>query len=285
MKIFFGVDITTNKKNERMDGEDFIVDRVSEAQEKVLDQNGEALTELQKKANLPLPLRILYYLSGFITLCFVVGIIRGLGEVTLQEAFQNAPWIFYLVPISAIVWGLLALARRKYQKKFEESPEVEQAAKKAQALNQQSYDALGVPEDAVTVDVLCSRYAIKKDEPVNRPFGPYTFIATELKMYVEDDSLLLADVHQKFSIPLSSLVGIRTINKPVTMPVWNKDIPIDQPPYNSYSITVNQNGIRFQPYCALHIRDDYGKEYDLYFPCYEIVPFERLTGLHPTGTP
>jgi hypothetical protein len=282
MKIFFGVDITTNKENDRMDGENFIIDRVSNSQEKALDQNSEAMMALQNKANLPLPLRILHYISAFVCLCFIVGIIRGLGKVTLAEAFQNAPWIFYILPVSAIIWVALTLLRRKHQKDFNESPELEQASKRSQMLNQQSYDSLGVPADADTMDVLCSRYIVKKGEPVNRPFGPYTFIATEVKIYTEGEVLVLADVHQKFSIPLSSLTGLRTIQKPVTLPVWNKDAYVDQPPYDQYHITINQNGVNFKPYHALLIRDDEGEAYELYFPSYELPVIERLTGLHVT---
>jgi hypothetical protein len=280
MKIFFGVDITTNKENDRMDGENFIIDRVSNSQEKALDQNSEAMMALQNKANLPLPLRILHYISAFVCLCFIVGIIRGLGKVTLAEAFQNAPWIFYILPVSAIIWVALTLLRRKHQKDFNESPELEQASKRSQMLNQQSYDSLGVPADADTMDVLCSRYVIKKDVPVNRPFGPYTFIATEIKMYVEGESLMLADLYQKFSVPLSSLTGLRVIQKPVTLPIWNKDAPIDQEPYKQYNLTVNQNGVHFKYYHALCITHEDGEQYELYFPPYEQIPFEALTGLH-----
>ena len=277
MKIFFGVNITEDKENDRMDGEDFIVDRISTSQEKALDQNSEALLVLQKKANLPLPLRVLHYISAFVCLCLIVSIIRGLGNVTLDQAFQNAPWIFYILPVAAIIWGALTLLRRKHQKAFNESPEVEAATKKAQDLNRESYESLGVPAEAATIDVLCSRYVIKKDEPINRPFGPYTFIATEVRIYVEGNDLMLADVHQKFAIPLYMLSGLRTIEKPVTLPIWNKDTPIDQPPYNGFKITVNQNGVNFRPYYALRIVNDAGQEYQLYFPCYELPVIERLT--------
>jgi hypothetical protein len=187
MKIFFGVNVTEDKENDRMDGEDFIASRVSESQEKALEANREAIKALQEKANLPLPLRALRYISAFVFLCFIIGIVKGLGKVTLAEAFHNAPWIFGILPVAAAIWVALTLWSRKRQKDFEASPEVEQAAKKSQALNQHSYNSLGVPANAATVDVLCSRYVIKKDVPVNRPFGPYTFIATEIKMYVEGE--------------------------------------------------------------------------------------------------
>lgn len=279
MKVFFGVDVTQDKENDRMDGEDFIVDRVSTAQEKALEDNSEALMALQNKADLPLPLRALRYAGAFIFLCFTIGLVRGLGNVTLAEAFHNAPWIFYSLPIAGITWVALTLLRHKHKKAFDERPEVKQAIKKSQELNQRSYDTLGVPAEAATVDVLCSRYVVKKDEPVNRPFGPYTFIATEVKLYVEGEALVLADVHQKFSIPLSSLTGLRTIQKPVTLPVWNKDAPIDQPPYSGYNLTVNQNGVHFKYYHTLCVTREDGEQYELYFPPYEIIPFERLTGL------
>jgi len=281
MNLFFGVNITQDKENDRMDGEDFIVERVSTSQEKVLEANSEALTALQSKANLPLPLRALRYLSAFVFLCFVVGIVRGLGEVTLQQAFENAPWIFCTLPAAAALWGGLTLLHRKRQKAFGESPEVKAAIQRSEALNRQTYESLGVPDDAQAVDVLCSRYVVKKGEPVNRPFGPYTFIATEVKAYVQNASLMLSDLQQKFAIPLSSLTGIGIVQKPVTLPAWNKDAPIDQPPYDRYALTVNQNGVHFKYFNTLTITREDGAVYELYFPPYEIIPFEQLTGLYP----
>jgi hypothetical protein len=278
--VFFGINITEDNENDRMDGEDFVAQYVSESQEKALDQNGKDMMALQNKANLPLPLRALRYMSAFVFLCFTVGIVRGLGKVTLAEAFRNAPWIFVILPIAAAAWIVLSLLQRKRHQAFDASPEVKAAIVRSQALNQRSYESLGVPADALTADVLCSRYVIKKDTPVNRPFGPYTFIATEIKMYVEGELLMLVDLHQRFSIPLSSLTGLRVIQKPVTLPIWNKEAPIDQEPYKDYALTVNQNGVHFKYYHALCITREDGVQYELYFPPYEIIPFEALTGLH-----
>ena len=283
MKLFFGVDVTQDNGNDRMDGEDFIARRISEAQEKALEANSEALEALQNKAKLPLPLRALRYACAFVFLCFAISLVRGLGNVTLTQAYHNAPWIFYSLPVVGMGWIALTLLHRKRQKEFHDSPEVAQAIKKSAALNQQSYESLGVPADAATIDVLCSRYAIKKGEPINRPFGPYTFIATEVKIYKEGDALMLADLYQTFAIPKEALTAIRTVQKPVTLPAWNKETPIDQPPYNGYNLTLNHNGVHFKYYHTLTVTRGDGEEYDLYFPPYEITTIEALTGLHPSA--
>ena len=50
-------------------------------------------------------LSIIRLLAGFVAMIMVVGILRA--DVSVSEAFKNAPWAFYSAAISGIVFGIL----------------------------------------------------------------------------------------------------------------------------------------------------------------------------------
>ena len=281
MKIFFGTDLTLDKNNDRMDGEDFIVERLPEWQETALENSAAVLDGLQAKAKLPPPLRILYYVCGFAAIILFVSIFRALTEVPLQQAYANAPVLFWIVPVTAAVWGALALVARQRKQKIEQSDEAKTALQKSEALMKECYETLGVPKGAADMDVLCSQYRVKDGKIVNKPVANYTFINTELKVFLQDEALCFADINQKFAIPKDALLSIRTVNKAISLPTWNKQKHFGEAPYDKYKLSANRYGYSSKPYYALCIRTELGVDYELYFPCYELPIIQKLTGLSP----
>ncbi len=281
MKIFFGTDLTLDKNNDRMDGEDFIVERLPEWQEKALENSADVLDELQKKAKLPPLLRTLYHACGFAAIVLGVSIFRALTEIPLKTAYANAPVLFWLVPIAAAIWGGLAFVAHRHKQSVEQSEEAKIALQKSEALMQKCYDTLGVPKDAADVDVLCGQYRVKDGKIVHKSIASYTFINTELKVFVQNGALCFADINQAFAIPQEALLSIHTVNKTVSLPTWNKKTRIGEAPYDKYKISATRYGYSSKPYYALCIRTETGEDYELYFPCYELPIIQSLTGLSP----
>ncbi len=93
MNPFGAIDITENKKNERINGAEFIVESTSSGQAKALENETENAEELLKKSKLPLPLRIVEYVCGILATVVVVDLLRATTDedaVTLTEAYDNA---------------------------------------------------------------------------------------------------------------------------------------------------------------------------------------------------
>ena len=282
MKVFFGTNLTFDKNNDRMDGEDFGVERLPESMETALDESASHLDELQSKAQFPSFVRAIRTACGFIAIVLGVSILRALTEIPLKNAYANAPVIFWLVPLTVAAWGILSYLTIQRKKAVESGEEAKNALKAADALMRSCYDTLGVPKQADSLDVLCSQYTIKDGRAVNKPTACYTFVNAELKAFVQDDALCFADISQKISVPLSCVQSIRLIDKSITFPTWNKKKGYREAPYDQYKISATRFGYSIKPYYALLIRSEEGEEYELYFPAYELSTVQKLTGLIPT---
>ena len=91
MKPIFGVDITENKKNERVCGAIFTARTVSPDAGKRLETSVDKLEDVNQKAKLPLPVRILHHIFAFAAVILTVGILRGTLKVGFAEGYANAP--------------------------------------------------------------------------------------------------------------------------------------------------------------------------------------------------
>ena len=84
MKPFFGIDLTYDKKNEAVNGKEFLVQTPSTALSQALDHSIEKASTETGKAKLPLPLTILQYGCGLVAMIIFVGILRA--DVTITQA-------------------------------------------------------------------------------------------------------------------------------------------------------------------------------------------------------
>lgn len=279
-KIFFGINITANRKNTRLDGEDFITDRVSQAQERALDTQTDELRRIQKKTRLPLPLHLLDLVSGFVTLVIFVSILKASDEVSIRQLAETMPGLLVTLGISAAVWGALALMGHFRKRRIESSDTTEATLRAADVAIAQAYETLGVPAGAIDMDVLVGRYRIKDGQPVIKPGQAATFANPEMKVFVENGELCFAAVSARYSIPLEQIVAIREIPKRISMTSWNKNSLPREGRYAPYRIQMNEHGQVFtRSYGVLDINRDGLAIYELYFPIYELPVLEQLTGI------
>ena len=122
---------------------------------------------------------------------------------------------------------------------------------------------------------------MKKGEPaaVSRGLSPGAYVNLEVKVYVKDGQLCLADTESVYAFPLDELTGIRTVKQRIAVPSWNKDEKPTAGIYKPYKLAVANTGyIYFKPYYILEL-NHYGTPCGIYFPSYELPTVERLTGL------
>lgn len=278
MKNVFGINITGNKANQCADGEVFVTARISNAQQKALDREFEAAEQAEEKKDLPFPLYILYYLSLVAAVCCVGGLVKGLsrGNVSLAQAYQNAPWVFYAGGASIVAAGILGIFKHQRKKKAENSEETKLEERRVQALETSSYQTLGVPETATDVDVLTFRYKVKNGESkaVHTIFADYA--NTHVKAFVRDGMLCLADLSQCVSIPLDEIRDIQGVKRKISVFGWNKQTPFNKGVYQPYKITENNmGGVFFKSYCIVTV-DHNGETYEIFLPPYEQPVIEKM---------
>jgi len=279
MKPFLGVNITEDKNKEKFNGEEFTVEKPSADYTGSFEKAAENQIELDKKAKLPLPLRIIQGIAGFAGLIILAGIFKS--DLELTEAYNNAPVLFWICGICLAVYGVLTLLSKKKAKDTYGSEEGNLTTSRLDRAMDNIFAELRVPETAVQTDILSFVYKVKEGEvvPKTPPLGTTPFNNLIYRAYVQNDRLCLTNLDGRNEFPLEEIKAIRTVKKKIILPDWNKETRPNKGEYKQYKLVTDKNGfVHVKPYHILVIEHN-GEEWGIYFPCYELPVFERLTGL------
>lgn len=278
MKPIFGIDVTLDKNNEVINGEEFITRVVSSQKKAVFDEKTENFDETIKKSQLPLGLQIANYVCGLFALIVLVGVLRAGNIVT---AFENAPVLIICGILCAIAWLVLYVISKKKEKAVLTEEKADEQVEDINTDIDEIFEELDVPASAPFVDVLLFRYAAQGDEIKVKTVGMQMaeYFNIQFRIYQRDGYLHLANVDDVHSFKLSEIKAIRTVKKRISLMSWNKEVGPTEEKYKKYKLTVNQfDNVFVKPYHILEIEHD-GQIYGLFFPSYELDTFEILTGL------
>lgn len=275
MKIFLGTDVTVNKKNDKLDGEEFLIQKTSPALKSKLASSFDDSTEILNSGKLVLPLRILQSICGILSCICLAGILKA--DISMAEAYENAPWIFWLAAGCAVIWLSLSIASRIKAKSVLESEESEYAFSAFENFYNASLRELSVPEDAKIMDVLTCNYKRNGDElkPVEIIPGAQ-YIKLQFRVFRDDEYLYLVDHDGKYAFPLSSIVTIHTIDKKIIMDSWDKEENYDEGEYKPYKLSKdNYDNIHCKKYHILEVNHQ-GETLGIYIPPYELPVLEEI---------
>lgn len=278
MKPFLGIDLTTNKENEQLNGDEFLIARTSAALTQSLENASEKAEMVVEKANLPLALRVVRWICGIAALILVAGILKS--KVSFAEGYQNAPWLFWAAGICAVIWGVLTLVSKRKENTVLTEEVTTQMLSHVEAADA-VFTELAVPTDAKEVDVLSFLYKMKDGDikVCEKPMQMFQYLNPVFRAYTDAENLYLADVEGKYAFPLSDLVSLKTVEKHIRLSNWNKDEDFKSDAYKPYKLTTDSYGsIHCKCYHILEV-DRQGQRYGIYIPSYELPVFEELTSL------
>ena len=274
MKNIFGV----CKDNEEFDGKGFVVRTVNPILEEEINSHLETNETLEKKASLPKALKIIKLIAFYGALIIVVGILRSLGDVSLKEAYGNAPFLFYIGGVLILTFAVLKIYEANKHEDVAQSEEVKHLETESTELLKNALLDLKVPEESILVDVFSYGYKVKNGKE-KQLTSFFQYINTEMHLFKEEDNLCLANAHEVYSIPISYIKSIKMINKKATVFGWNKELAYNSPEYKKYKIAVNNYGTLFiKPYYSILINNGF-EDFELLVPSYDIDKFLNLTNL------
>lgn len=284
MKPFLGIDLTTNQKNEQMNGGEFVVAKPNLSLTRSLESTSENVDETIEKSKLPLPIRIGHWICGAVGVLIAIGIIKALGGEdggTLSEAYQNASWLFWLGGACLVVWALLKLVSMRKEKNVLETEESSQAFNNLDKTCEAILADLKVPQDSREIDILFFFYKVKNDSikvcEKGLQIAPY--INPIFHIFTDSENLYLANLEGKYAIPLSQIEAIKSIKKTIRITEWNKDEAFNKGIYKQYKLSEDNYGcIICKGYHILEFEHE-NELWGIYFPCYELPLIEELTGL------
>lgn len=282
MKPIFCINVSQNKNNQTINGNEFVTAKVSSIRADMLENAIDQVTTQEEKLRLPRWTNILRLvcLCAFL-ICFSIFFSNLLEGGSFTEAYQNGPLLLWIGVGSLLLWGLLAFLDGKKEKTVNNSDETQRIITTADQLLENVYQELHVPESAANMDIMVFRYVEKKGQIVPKNTGILTFFTCVCKAFSENGAFCIADADQRYEIPFGQIRGIITVNKDGSIPVWNKEIPINKPPYKQYKLRIDNYGfIHFKPYYILEWEHN-GETWGMYFPSYELPTIESLTSHHP----
>ena len=107
----------------------------------------------------------------------------------------------------------------------------------------------------------------------------FTYLNFEVKVFTEGEDVHFADLGTRYTFHRTDFRAIRTVYKRVSIPCWNKEEDPKSDKYKPYKLVVNNIGtVFFKSYHILELERE-GRLYGIYFPCYELPVFEKITGL------
>lgn len=284
MKPFFCIDITEDKKNSKHNGDEFIVASVESHMTQALKKSTENVVEILKGTKLPWSIRAIRSVCGFVAwiiICVLIQIAFDKDSVSLAQAYSNVPWVFYTAGGCLLAWIALMLISSRTAKSVLEREETGKALSDMSSIVKSIYDALGVPPDAENVDVLTFKYKDKDGEivPTGGAMDFTVYSAEPFMAYVEDGQIHFVNFENNYAFPFDEIATIHTVKKRIAIPEWGKDEGPKEGIYKQYKMTVDTHGcIWFKTYHILEI-NHLGESIGIYFPCYELPAFEKLTGL------
>ena len=233
----------------------------------------------ENKAKLPLVLRIIQYSCGLLAAMCLAGV--GRAEVTLEQAYENAPWIFWMGGICFVIWLILWICSKLKAKTVLSTEESARSFSHLEGVTQSIYTELGVPADAREMDVLYFFYKMKGDKLKISEKGMQMaqYLNPVYKLFADDENIYLANCSGKYAFPRSSIVGLQTVDKHIRIAGWNKEAVYNKGVYKPYKLTIDQYGcVHCRQYHILEL-DHNGQRYGLYIPCYELPWFTKITGI------
>ena len=281
MKPFYGIDRTTLKKNTFHEGDCFIAATVSDMTRQSYERALQSAAKELEATKLNPLLRGLKTVCSWITLIVFLSTIRALRNVTIAEAFENAPFIFWLMGGCGMVWLVLTILTNRKAKTVMAGEDFNMSTRRLEGEIDRVFRELQVPDDAKQVDVVQLTYRWKngtvKISTTGSETTPYTNVS--LRVFRREDVLCLADLENRYELPISAMRRLKMVKKPLVIQGWNKEEKLNDPFYKPYKLTMdNYERVHTKSYGLLELNHD-GVDWALWLPPYELNYISALTGL------
>ena len=287
MKNFFSINKTRDKNASDFDGNPYVAARVSDEVKSKLKNAFSVLEEevapaepteeekaLKQKGNrcwliclLSLVLAVALFLIGE-----EAGLYASMPFLHLLDGGLLVTSIVFNVKARKIGRKQSALGNQKLTLDFSE------ASKRLEAAAAEAARELGVPANAISVDVLPFHY--RMDGSRRQALGKKgRFDNVSVSLFVKGNDLCLATAHELYRVPLDHIRDYVTYDEDFEIDMWLKPEEHDAPRYKEF-------GIRKAGFLSRKVHGYYGivigeREYELLIPCYDFPEVKALIKPEP----
>ena len=268
MKNIFGI----NQEKQVIDG-NFFIDRTisSEMKDEVekADDNLEvANNSFTKYGSL---FKMIYYIGSIYLIVILIIISKEFKNDVSFDIILNNYKIYIIIAVIVVLIMLFSYKFLKNKvKKLSESEEYTNILDNTMEIYNKSLKELMIPDEHLSIDVLCYLYN-EKDNKLKK----YNYICLATNVFIEDESLCLADLECVLKISLNDIKEVRRLKKKYTFVNWVKN---DKPKHNKYKgyKVVVQNNMLYTVSCYQIVINSAFGDYEILIPEYEIDSIKKL---------
>lgn len=279
MKPFYGIDNTNDTKNEKENGDEFLVQKPDANLYAEYDKavNG-VFANIKKALKLPSLLNVIQYFSLVVGGCIFCALFECFISDENAELKMIDIKLIFVIILCVLIFVVLRFVIKALNKREDESEEQHLQSKKAQGAYQRLLNDLGVPPDSLNIDVLSFNYKLEKDIIKIDKCGMSVpmFYNMEFHIYRDKENFYLATDSGKYAFKFSSIKTIHKIEHKNALFIWNKDISCNKGEYKKYKMKEDEMGnIRCKVYYVLEIENN-DESWGIYFPEYELETIKKL---------
>ena len=279
MRLVFGVDVT-DKNNRIIDAEKFIAQELSGKLEETYQELNREVSSIDKQTTLPKVLRGVRYISRVSIFAIPAVLIESCGDNQRNRSNNKSGYaIFLLLWFGMIAITLLLDAYEVWRtRRVVDGQKFQDTEQRAGAFTKEALAVLGVPENAVQMDVLAAYYR-REGYMMYSTYSRLIWYYDNISMYVwrKENVLCFADSTLRMEIPLDAFRSAEIIKKGYYISKWNQKEAFRSQEYKRYRIHCVQGEICVPKYMAVRLlyKDN---EYEMRVPPWEVESLRRITG-------
>lgn len=289
MKPFLGIDITSDKSNHVRNGKEFLYKKTPAALLANFEHAKENLNNIASTALLSVPLRFILLVSGLISLVsflWTISIFMDVFIYGLSALLSSKVYVLITAAVSICVSASLMYLAKKKEVRRMSADDAQIAIRKYDNQVNTVLRFHDVGADSFAVDILSFAYKNKHGCPVPRSsalslYPEVTLDNLPCRVDIYNDKLILTNISESYAFDIKNIRKISTVSKRFALSSWNKKQKYDEAPYNNFYLVTSSKYpyvIFAKPYHILELEHN-GEIWGIYFPCYELPTFEKLTGL------
>lgn len=221
-----------------------------------------------------------YWMLCFGCLLLAVLLFFGGSQLGLYEA---VPLLYALDLALLAVSIFFNLKAKKINRKVNEAQgdslkmDFSEASRKLEEAAAEAARELGVPDTALTLDVLPYHYKVKGDTLLRvGKAGKFDNLA--VSVFIREDKLCFATAQELFAVPLSEVKGFREYDEDFEIDMWLKPEESDSDKYREFGLRkVGFLGRKGHGYVGLKLGAD---AYEVLIPGYDWEPIRALLAAH-----
>ena len=272
-KLLYGINTTTNKKNDICDNADFITDTIKVSLESDIKncfkQGNDILNRHSKLVFFSM------YIGGIALLStiFTYGIYdtqtqnHPNTEGVLKTILFVAIVIFVPCLVIFIINIIILIKKMK-------SDAIVAINAKIEELYNLAAQQLDISSSAIKMDIINTKYVLIGTKRVIKKYDNVDSI-----LWRDNDTIKISNLHYIVSISLESISSVEKVKKKIKFIQWHKEMQPRKGKFKKFKISTKNDISFIIKYIYIITIEKNGIDYELIIPNYEIDSFKNLTGL------